>query len=86
MSLILYKISSSHWKKLTCFTTCRKHGISVELAWNHENSILIPYCGSFKFHIAYAETGYQLWNQRVIHMELKVTESDCGKNVELKWN
>ena len=58
----------------------------MELAWNHENSILIPYCGSLKFHITYAETGYQLWNWSVIYMKLKVTESDCGKNVELKWN
>ena len=51
-----------HWKKPTCSTICRKHGISVELVWNHENSTLIPYCGSFKFHIIYAETEYQLWN------------------------
>ena len=54
--------SKLHWKKLTCSTICRKHGISVELVWNHENSTLIPYCGSFKFHITYAEAGYQLWN------------------------
>ena len=53
---------ASHWKKLTCSTICRKHGISVELVWNHENSILIPYRGSFKFHNTYAETGYKLWN------------------------
>ena len=56
------EIGKRHWKKLTCSTRCRKHGIIVGLAWNHENSILIPYCGSFKFHITYAETGYQLWN------------------------
>ena len=52
----------NHWKKLTCSTICRKHGISVELVWNHENSISIPYRGSFKFHNTYAETGYKLWN------------------------
>ena len=68
-----------HWKKLTCSTICRKHGISVELAWNHENSTLIPYCGSFKFHIIYAETEYQLWNYSVICMELKVIQSYYGK-------
>ena len=62
---------------------CKKHEISVELAWNHENSTLIPYCGSFKSHITYAETGYQLWNYSVIYMELKVIQSDYGKNVEL---
>ena len=55
-------ICRSHWKKLTCSTICRKHGISDELAWNHENSTLIPHCGNFKFHITYAEAGYQLWN------------------------
>ena len=51
-----------HWKKLTSSTICRKHGISMELAWNHENSTLIPHCGNFKFHITYAEAGYQLWS------------------------
>ena len=56
------KTPGAHWKKLTCSTICRKHGISVELAWNHENSTLIPHCGNFKFHITYAEAGYQLWN------------------------
>ena len=59
----MHQISpNDHWKNLTCSTICRKHGISVELAWNHGNSTLIPYCGSFKFHITYAEAGYQLWN------------------------
>ena len=56
------KFPDFHWEKLTCFTICRKHGISVELAWNHENSTSIPHCGNFKFHITYAEAGYQLWN------------------------
>ena len=55
-------LAGIHWKKLTCSTICRRHGISVELVWNHENSILIPYRGSFKFHNTYAETGYKLWN------------------------
>ena len=57
----------------------------MELAWNHENSTLIPHCGNFKFHITYEEAGYQLWNYSVIYMELKVIQFDCGKNVELKW-
>ena len=39
-----------------------QRGISLELAWNHGNSTLIPYCGSFSFHITYAEAGYQLCN------------------------
>ena len=61
-----------------------QRGISVELAWNPENSTLIPYCGSFKFHITYAEAGYQLWNYSVIYMELKVIQPDCGKKCEIK--
>ena len=65
------------------FHCMQKHGISVELTWNHENSTLIPYCASFKFHITDAETGYQLWNKSVIYLELKVIQSDYGKNVEL---
>ena len=58
IDLVLLAGTNDHWKKLTCSTICRKHGISVELARNHENSTLIPHCGNFKFHITYAEAGY----------------------------
>ena len=55
-----------HWKKSSMFHYMQKawnqRGISVELAWNHENSTLIPHCGNFKFHITYTKAGYQLWN------------------------
>ena len=61
---------------------------ALGLAWNHGNSTLIPYCRGFKFHIPYAEAGYQLWNY--VERNLYGTESHlirlwkkCGIKVEL---